>query len=68
MVNLTMAKSKSIIGNCHVYKEVFMMFYSDREMLNACSEEPSLIFTLIKQGEFETIEQLIEKKKINVNL
>ena len=45
-----------------------MMFYSDREMLNACSEEPSLIFTLIKQGEFETIEQLIEKNKINVNL
>lgn len=45
-----------------------MMFYSDREMLNACSEEPSLIFTLIKQGEFETIEQLIEKNKVNVNL
>lgn len=63
-----MANNKRIIDNCHVYKEVFMMFYSDREMLNACSEEPSLIFTLIKQGEFETIEQLIEKNKINVNL
>jgi len=44
------------------------MFYSDREMLNACSEEPSLIFTLIRQGEFEAIEQLIEKNKVNVNL
>lgn len=65
---MTRKKMECIIDNCHVYKEVFMMFYSDREMLNACSEEPSLIFTLIKQGEFETIEQLIEKNKINVNL
>ena len=44
-----------------------MMFYSDREMLNACSEDPSLIFTLIKQGEFETIQLLIDENRINVN-
>ena len=44
-----------------------MMFNSDKEMLNACTEDPSLIFTLIKQGEFEDIQLLIEKNKINVN-
>ena len=64
---MTFKKSGSIIDNCHVYKEVFMMFYSDREMLNACSEDPSLIFTLIKQGEFETIQLLIDENRINVN-
>ena len=45
-----------------------MMFSSDKEMLNACIEEPSLIFSLIKQGNFEVIQLLIEKNKINVNL
>ena len=67
-MDLTTTRRKCIINNCHTYKEVFMMFYSDREMLNACNEEPSLIFTLIRQGEFEAIEQLIEKNKVNVNL
>ena len=67
MGNLTRKNYKSIIYKCHAYKEVFKMFYSDREMLNACSEEPSLIFTLIKQGEFEAIQLLIDKNKINVN-
>lgn len=62
-----MINTGSIIINCHTNKEVFNMFNSDIEVLNACSEEPSLIFTLIKQGEFEAIQILIEKNKINVN-
>ncbi len=62
-----MINTGSIIINCHTNKEVFNMFKSDIEMLNACSEEPSLVFTLIKQGEFEAIQLLIEKNKINVN-
>lgn len=45
-----------------------MMFESDMEMLNACAEDPSLIFTLIKQGEVEAIQLLIDKNIINVNL
>ncbi len=65
---MTKKTSDSIIYNCHVYKEVFKMFNSDSEMLNACTEEPSLIFNLIKQGEFEIIQLLIDKNKINVNL
>lgn len=64
---MTKINSDSIINNCHTNKEVFNMFKSDIEMLNACSEEPSLIFTLMKQGEFEAIQLLIERNKINVN-
>lgn len=45
-----------------------MMFKSDKEMLSACADEPSLIFTLIKQGEFEAIQLLIDENIINVNL
>lgn len=44
------------------------MFNSDKEMLSACSDDPSVIFTLIKQGEFEAIQLLIEKNKIDVNV
>lgn len=64
---MTIQNYSSIINNCHANREVFKMFNSDMEMLNACTEEPSLIFTLIKLGEFESIQLLIEKNKINVN-
>ncbi len=65
---MTSKKDTSIINKCHASKEVYMMFNSDIEMLNACSEEPSLIFTFIKQGESEAIQLLIDANKINVNL
>ena len=45
-----------------------MMFNSDNGMLNAFTDDPLVIFTMIKQGEFEVIQLLIEKNKINVNL
>ena len=45
-----------------------MMFYSDNGMLDAFADDPLLVFTMIKQGEFEVIQLLIEKNKINVNL
>ena len=45
-----------------------MMFNSDNGMLSAFTDDPLVIFTLIKQGEFEIIQLLIEKNKINVNL
>lgn len=44
------------------------MFNSDKEMLSACSDDPSVVFTLIKHGDFEAIQYLIEKNKINVNV
>lgn len=66
---MTSKKYASIIYKCHANKEVYyMMFKSDMEMLNACSDEPSLIFTLIKQGETEAIQLLIDNNKVNVNL
>ncbi|MBR6948999.1 MAG: hypothetical protein IKH54_02315 [Bacilli bacterium] len=45
-----------------------MMFNSDNGMLSAFTDDPLAIFTMIKQGEFEIIQLLIEKNKINVNL
>lgn len=39
-----------------------------QEILNACNEEPSLIFSLIKQGKFDVILEMIQENKINVNL
>lgn len=44
------------------------MFYDEQQAFNACSEEPSLIFPLIKEGHFSVVEALIEKNKIDVNL
>lgn len=38
------------------------------KMYNECQEEPSLIFTLIKQGEIEVVERLVDENKIDVNL
>ena len=44
------------------------MFYDEQQAFNACSEEPSLIFALIKEGHFSVVEALVEKNKIDVNL
>lgn len=56
------------IVNCHMNKEVYIMFYDEQQAINACSEEPSLIFALIKQGHFEVVDALIGKNKVDVNL
>lgn len=64
--------TKSLISdriyNCHKNKEVLKMFYDEQQAYNACSEDPSLIFKLIKQGCFEVINNLIDENKIDVNL
>ena len=60
-------KSDKIL-NCHMNKEVYKMFYDCQQAINACSEDPSLIFSLIKQGHFEVVNTLIEKNKVDVNL
>lgn len=49
-------------------KEVYMMFYDEQQAFDACSEDPLLIFTLIKLGHFEVVEALLEKNKVDVNL
>lgn len=44
------------------------MTNSEQQLFEACKDEPSLVFTLIKQGHYEVIEQLINESVINVNL
>lgn len=43
------------------------MLYSEQQAVDVCSEEPSLIFSLIKRGEFELVEKLLEDNKVNIN-
>lgn len=56
------------IYNCHVNKEVLKMFYDEQQAYNACSEEPSLIFQLIKLGYYDLVERLIDDNKVDVNV
>lgn len=39
-----------------------------QQLLEACMEEPTLIFTFIKQGNYEVVKQLIVEGMVNVNL
>lgn len=55
------------IDNCHGNKEVLFMFYSEQQVIDACIEEPSLIFNLIKRGEFEIVQKILDDNMINVN-
>lgn len=38
------------------------------DFIDACKEEPTLVFTLIKQGNYEAVEELINENMINVNI
>lgn len=40
----------------------------DVDFIEACKEEPSLVFTLIKQGNYEVVEELINENLVNVNI
>ena len=44
------------------------MLNKKQQMIEATLEEPSLIFKLIKDNEFEIIEEMIEKNLVDVNL
>lgn len=44
------------------------MIYDENEAYNACVEEPSLIFQLIKHGYYDVINNLIDDGKIDVNI
>ncbi len=44
------------------------MFSSEQQAFDVCTGEPSLIFSVIKKGEFEVVEKLIDENKINVNI
>ena len=40
------------------------MFYDEAQALKACEEEPSLIFRLMKEGHFQIVEELLDKKLV----
>ena len=42
------------------------MFYAEEQAMTACSEEPSLVFELMKEGHFELVDKLLKKKEISV--
>lgn len=44
------------------------MFYSEQQVVDACTGEPSLVFNVIKNGDFEVIERLLDENKLNVNV
>lgn len=44
-----------------------MIFYNEDQTINACTEDPSLIFDLIKQGYIDVVDKLLSKKKVSVN-
>ena len=64
--------TKKVIGariyNCHMNKEVFNMFSSEQQIFNACTDEPSLIFNLVKRGCYEMVEELVDTNVVNVNI
>ena len=44
------------------------MFYDEERAIMACEEEPSLVFNLIKEGYFETVDKVLSKHKIDINV
>ena len=44
------------------------MFYDEEKAMLACEEDPSLIFEMIKEEHFDTVDKLLSKHKININV
>lgn len=44
------------------------MTNKEQELFNSCKEEPSLVFTLIKHGHYEIVEELLSKNIVNINI
>ena len=40
---------------------------SENEIYESCKEEPSLIFTLIKQGDYDLVKNLLVTNEVNIN-
>ena len=43
------------------------MFYDIEQAKKACAEDPSLTFELIKEGHIELVDELLTKKKVDIN-
>ena len=66
-INLTRKSNSDRIYNCHRNKEVLLMSYSEQQAFDACADEPSAIFTFIKNGEIELVEKLLDENIVSVN-
>lgn len=55
------------ICNCHAKKEVYKMFYDEKQAIEKCEEEPSQIFNLIDEGHIELVDKILRKKTTNIN-
>ena len=44
------------------------MSNEEQRLLEACLDDATQIFTIIKQGYYDVVDMLIEENKINVNL
>ena len=44
------------------------MFYDELKAIEACEEEPSLIFELIREEHFELVDLLLTKNKVDINI
>ena len=44
------------------------MFYDEERAIMACEEEPSLVFDLIREEHFETVDKVLSKHKIDINV
>lgn len=44
------------------------MYTEKLEMYDACSDDPTLIFNLIKKGFFDVVNELVDEKKVDANL
>ncbi len=44
------------------------MYENEQQMINACMDEPSLVFKFISNGYYEVIEKMIDENIIDVNL
>lgn len=56
------------INNCHMNKEVLLMFYDEKQALKACEEDASLTFNLIREGYYELVDLLISNNKVDINI
>ena len=44
------------------------MFYDELKAINACDEEPSLIFELLKEEHIEVIDKILSRKTFDINV
>ena len=43
------------------------MFYDVDKAIEACEEDPSLVFELIREGHFELVDKILSKKLVDIN-